>query len=414
MEIIITKVIKMKNRIIIGLLLIGMQSYAQNLEEYIQIAKANNSKIKVARANLKLVNEKQQEVAHYDNTNFSFGGFAWTPETRVGAQLFKAGASQKLPWIGEFKAQKESVNALAEIKSVEVFLSELDIAYAVKKSYFELYQQRAIAHILNENKQILKTYEVMALAALENNRATMSDVLRIQVQKNELHRKIVKNRNNLEILKENFNRLLQRDKTIPLHIPDSLPLLDTLRVKLTVNQHPVLQKISKKERLYKAEKELINGSKQPKISLGLDYILVAKRSDASPIQNGKDILMPRFSLSIPLFNKKKYQSKLNQVQIKENMLKDEFKAQQIQLEIAIAQAKLDIDNALVTVLTAQENKTMIQRAIDVDLKAFETGILDYDKILQLQLQKIRFQLMEVEAIKKVYIAKAKVSYLSDS
>lgn len=63
------------------------------------------------------------------------------------------------------------------------------------------------------------------------------------------------------------------------------------------------------------------------------------------------------------------------------------------------------------VVAAQKNKVETQLAINVDLKAYETGILDYDKILRLQLQKIKFQLMEIEAVKTAFVSKSKSEYL---
>jgi outer membrane protein TolC len=401
----------MKSTTIIISLLLGVNIFSQSLDEYIEIAKENNSKIKVQKALYELDKEKANEVATYENTTFSTGVFALTPETRVGSQLFKIGASQKLPWFGELDAKRDLANTKANLKQYDVVLSERDIAFQVKNAYYQIYQQEAITAILKENKLILITYENMALAALENNRATMSDVLRIRVQKNELHSKMFQNLNSLETLKENFNRLLQRDVKASLNFPDSLNVLDIFIGNTNINKHPSLEKIQSKKEVYQAEKKVIYISEKPKLAVGLDYILVNKRSDANPIQNGKDILMPKVSIAIPLFNKRKYKSKLEQVKIKEKMLQDELEAQKTQLEIAIEQAKLDLDNAILTVVAAQKNKAEIQRAINVDLKAYETGILDYDKILRLQLQKIRFQLMEVEATKKAFIAAAKVAYL---
>ena len=401
----------MKKIIVIISLFLGVNSFSQSLNDYIQIAKENNSKIKVQKSLYALDKEKANEVASYENTTFSTGVFALTPETRVGSQLFKVGASQKLPWFGELEAKRDLANAKANLKQYDVALSERDITFQVKNAYYQIYQQEAITEILKENKLILKIYERMALGALENGRATMSDVLRIRVQKNELHSKMFQNLNSLEILQANFNRLLQRDEKLPLNVLDSLNVLDILIGKTTIDKHPSLQKIREKEAVYQAENKVIKKSEKPKIAVGLDYILVDKRSDANPIQNGKDIVMPKISLSIPIFNKKKYKSKLDQVKLKEQMLQDELEAQKTQLQIALEQAKLTIDNAILTVVAAQKNKAEIQRAINVDLKAYETGILDYDKILRLQLQKIRFQLMEVEATKKAYIAKAKVAYL---
>jgi len=402
----------MKKTIIAITVLVGFTTYSQSLDEYVNIAIKNNSNLKVKSADYKLAKEKVNEVGTYDNTNLSLGAFALTPETRVGSQLFKVGVSQKLPWFGEFDVQKDAVKALAEIKQYDITLTERDLTFQVKNAYYNIYKELAITEILKENKLILKTYENMALAALSNNRATMSDVLRIRVQKNELHSKIFQNINSIEILNKNFNKLLQRDKNTFLNVVDSLNVLDILVGNKTINQHPSLERISEMQLVYKAQEKLINIDKKPKITVSLDYILVDGYTNSNPSQNGKDILMPKISVGIPIFNKK-HQSQYKQLKIQEEQIQDALENQKNILEMELDNTKLALDNAILSVVAAQKNKTEIQRAINVDLKAYETGILDYDKILRLQLQKIRFQLMEIEAIKKAFIAKAKVAYLTE-
>jgi outer membrane protein TolC len=393
--------------------LFNINVFSQTLENYIDIALKNSSKIKVKTETVNLLTKKINEIASYENTNFNTGIYALTPETRVGPQLFKVGISQKLPWFGELDAKRNVVLKQAEIKRYDIKLSEKDIVFQVKKAYYKYYQQKATTNILKENKRILKIYENMALYALENNRATMSDVLRIRVQKNELHSKMFQNLNSLKILSENFNRLLERNIKTPINIPDSLNVLDILMFNKSVTNHPLLQQIQEKEKIYQAKKKVIKLSEKPKISVGFDYFLVGKRTNTNQIQNGKDILMPKIGLSIPVFNKKKYQSQYQQIEIKQEILKNEILAKQNELEIALFQAKLELDNAILSVVAAQKNKTEIQRAINVDIKAYETGVLDYDKILRLQLQKIRFELMEIEATKNAFIAKAKIDYLAN-
>ena len=401
----------MKKIITIIVVLLGFSSFSQTLKDYIEIAKTNNSKIKVNTSNFNLANEKVNQVS-YKNTTISAGVFALTPETRVGSQLFKVGVSQQLPWFGELSAQKDNYKAKAEVAQFNIALSEKDLAFKVKQAYYNIYEELAKTEVLKENKLILKTYERMALAALSNNRATMSDVLRIRVQKNELHSKKFQNINSIEVLTKNFNRLLERDINLSLNIPDSLNVLDILLMDKGFEKHPLLQKLVAKEQVYQTENKRISIDKKPKLNVGLDYIFVDGYSDINPNQNGKDILMPKIQLSIPIFNNK-HKSQYKQVRIKQEMLQEELQAQKNNLEMALNQAKLDLDNAILTVVAAQKNKTEIQRAIDVDLKAYETGILDYDKILRLQLQKIRFQLMEITAIKKAFIAKAKEEYLTN-
>ena len=402
----------MKKQFILALFLVGYPAFSQSLEAYISTAKENSSKLKVAQSNYVLTQEKVQEVTNYDNTNFSFGVFALTPETRVGSQLFKAGISQKIPWFGTFNAQKESVVALSEVKQYDIALAELDIAYAVKKAYYEIYQQKAISKVLKKNKQILKTYEAMALAALANDRATMSDVMRIRVQINELHNKISQNSNSVGSMSRNFNRLLQREESIPINVVDSLSVLDIVIAKNPVTTHPGIQKLQSMDKVYLAQDRLVSINQKPKLTLGLDYILVNQRSDVAISQNGKDILMPKVALAIPVFNKK-YESQHKQLSIQQDKLQEEITDLQYRLEIALTKEKLTLDNAVLSLESAQKNKTEIQRAIHVDLKAYETGMLDYDKILRLQLQKIKYELDEIKATKTAFIAQARIDYLTE-
>lgn len=402
---------KMKYIYTIGFTLIMLQFLsAQTLQDYLNIAKANSSEIKEKHLEHLLFQEKVNEVGNLDNTNIGFGYFVSTPETRVGAQTIKLGLEQQLPWFGTLKAEKDIALAISETKQFDIELAKKDLLYRVKELYYQLYKKYKVTSILKDNKQILTTYENMALSALENNKATMSDVLKIKVQKNELHSKIFKNLNEIEALNKNFNRLLQRHLESPINIVDSLSVLDILIKNISINEHPSLAKIDQQSNVYSAENVLVTKDKLPKLAFGLDYILVEERQDLKLADNGKDIIMPSVGVSIPLFTKK-YNSKTQQIKIKQDVLTSKRESTIKQLEIALEESVLQLDNAILNVVAAQKNKAEIQLAINVDLKAYETGILDYDKILNLQLQKIKFQLMEVEGVEKAFVAKSKMEYL---
>ena len=383
---------------------------AQTLQDYLNIAKANSSEIQDKTSEYQLANEKVNEVGNLNNTDFSLGYFASTPETRVGAQITKIGVQQELPWFGTLQAEKEVALAVSQTKQFDIELAERDLLFRVKKIYYELYQKHKITYILKENKQILTIYENMALSALENNKATMGDVLKIKIQKNELHSRIFKNLNEVNALSKNFNRLLQRDIDAQINMIDSLSVLDILMKDITIKTHPMLSKIDKLNNVYEAENNLVDNDKLPKLKVGLEYVLVEQRQDLQLSNNGKDIIMPSVALSIPIFTKK-YTSRKEQIRIKQEAVISKKISKKKQLEIALEESVLELDNAILNVVAAQKNKVETQLAINVDLKAYETGILNYDKILSLQLQKIRFQIMEVEAIKTAFVSKSKSEYL---
>jgi outer membrane protein TolC len=408
----IIKTEKMKIIINILILLYSLGSFSQSLEKYVHIALKNNSLHKIKEYDYLIAKEKSKEVVSYENTNFSFGAFAVTPETRVGSQLFKVGLNQKLPWFGLLDSKEELANAQADSKQFDILITDKNLTYQVREAYYNIYKQLAIIKILKDNKQVLKTYERMALAALANNRATMSDVLRIRVQKNELHSKVFQNIKTIEVLTKNFNRLLERDVNKELYVTDSLSALDILLVNQQITKHPILAKIEQTETIFQAQETVIDKKNKPILSVGLDYILVEKRKDIDVNQNGKDVLMPMLNLSIPIFNNR-FRSQRKQIDIKRFQQEQTYNNQKNQLEIAFDKAKLAYENAMISLVAAQKNKTEIQRAINVDLKAYETGILNYDKILRLQLQKIKYQLMEIESIKSAFIAEARIKYLVD-
>ena len=384
-------------------------TYSQSLTDYIALAKQNSSKIQSLKADFEIAKEKTKELATYDNTSFSFGVFPNTVETRVGSQLINAEISQKLPWFGTLKAQKKLADAEAKLFSYDTDLYKKELAYKISKLYYELYEKQAVRLILKDNKTLLKTYEDMAIAALANNKATMSDVLKIRIQKNELHSKTFQTLNSIEALSKNFNRLLERDINEQLNIPSVLDVTTILVGKTEVSNHPLLAKEFQKEQNLSLAEKLIKKKQKPQLKLAASYTVVAKYA-SNPIGNGKDISYASIGLSLPLFNAK-YKSQLKQNALKKEQIKANLNEVNIALETALETAKLAFENALIQVVAAEKNKEEVQRALNVDLKAYETGMLNYDRILKTQLQKIRYELMEVSAVKNAFVAKARIDYL---
>lgn len=404
----------MKSKIIItfSILLTAIIGNAQTLDDYLAIAKENSSELKINNYNYELAKEKVLEVGNNTNTSFNVGYFIQSPETRVGPQVAVGGIRQEFPWFGAKNAEREAAKSTADIWQYDIELSERDLLYKVKDAYYNLYEKQALTEILMENKQILMTYENMALAALENNKATFSDVSLIRVQKNELHSKMFQNYNEIEALKKNFNRLLQRDINEIINIIDSINVTDILIGKTAIDNHPSLGKIDQLNEVLEYENEVIAKENTPTIGLGLDYIIVNEIENIDIVDNGKDIILPTFIFSIPIFNNE-YKSKSNQIKIKKEMIVSEKINQKRLLEMALEEALLSFDNSVLRVVAAQKNKEEIQHAININLKAYETGILNYKNIVGLQLQKIKYQIMEITATKNAFIAKATTEYLTN-
>jgi len=402
---------KMKIKFLIVFFFLSLQlGFGQTLEEYLKIAEKNNPEIEYFQLNHEIYKEKVDETGNLDNTKFSLGYFVFPPETRLGAQRLKLGVQQSFPWPGTFEAQKEVAGYRSKEKYFDIDITKLKLFFNIKVTYFELYKNAAILEIYKENKEILDIYEKMALGALENNRAKMSDVLKIQTQKNELHSKTFSAFNDLKAITKQFNRLLDRDEGKQVYVPDSMSVLDIIIPNDSIDSHPILEKIEAKKKVFEKEKELVSFEEKPVFTISLDYISVNRRDDIFPDHNGRDIIMPMIGVSVPVFTKQYDAKSLRlDLSVKKTEIEKYNREKEFKTQLDLAKAKLE--NSILQVVAAQKNKDQIQRAIDSDLKAYETGKLDYDNILRMQLQKIKYQLMEIQGTKEAFVQKAVMDYL---
>ena len=401
----------MKNLLIILLILSADFVNAQSLEQYVKMALGNSSAIKNKVVDEQIARLKIDEAHTFPDTQLDFGVYALQPETRVGNQQWKAGVSQQIPWFGTNKAKENWLARMSDLKKYDTDLAKRQLAYRVKELFYQMFEKQRLIFILKENKQILKTYEDMALGALENNRTTMTEVLKIRARKNELHAKIYKAVQDLDRLQRQFNRLLERKEDLPVRLPVKLDPTEILISEAGVDNFPSLQKIKESKAVFVAERKWTEKKKLPKIKFGLDYIPVSPRTDMAVFNNGKDILMPKIGLSIPIFNRAN-RSQIEQAKLKEQQTEWAYTEQKIRLENLLDKLHTDFQNEMVILMAAEKNIKETQLAIDVSLKGYETAMLDYDKILRLQLDKIQFQLKALEATVQAFLIKARIDFLT--
>ena len=71
-----------------------------------------------------------------------------------------------------------------------------------------------------------------------------------------------------------------------------------------VNTHPLLNQLEWQIKTSSANIYLNTLEGKPQFGLGLDYSIINPRKDALPTYNGRDILIPKLTFSIPLYRKK--------------------------------------------------------------------------------------------------------------
>ena len=384
---------------------------AQSLEDYIRMAWKHAPEMKAAEYRILQARATELSGRALPDTKITSGIYFLQPETRVGNQQYSLGISQTMPWPGTLDAKKKWLEQNTLVRSFDTAVVKKQIKLYVSTLYYEMFEKNQVILILKENKKILQSYEDMALASLENNRVSMNDVLRIRIQKNQLHARIYKTINELKSLREEFNRILGRNPDAPVFLMDKADVED---INIHVNQlenHPVLQQIREKTEQYQREQNYYRQQNKPGIILGLNYINVIPRNDMFIPNNGKDILVAQVGLKIPLFNTTyKAQTRKAKFKAEENRMMYAYRKRAF--ENQRTQIMKDYENEMINVMTAQKNIEEAQRMINLSLKSYETGMIDYEHILEFQMQKLKYQLLEIQAIKNVLSVKARAEYLN--
>lgn len=397
---------------IICLLLVSTFANAQDLETLIQEALTNNPEIQKYDFQYQIASEKVNEVNSLPNTEFNVGVMAIVPEMEAPMERFKVSVMQMLPWFGTISARENYATSMAEAQFVEITIAKRKLALSISQFYYLLYDIRAKQEVLDKNIALLETYERLALTSLEVGKASAVDVLRLQIRQNELKQeKDVLIQQNVGI-QAAVNSLMNREYNKVVTVVSSLeiPEDDNFFSYESLSVNPELLKYDK---LYESieQSELLNQKESgPMVGFGVEYI----NQENSPMITSafKDMVMPMFSLSIPIFtNKYKSQTKQNELRKREiQSQKDErLNVLTADLSKAISQR----NQSRIKFNTQANNLKQAEDAEEILIRNYETGTINFNDVLDIQELQLKFQMAQIETIKLYYVQSALINYLTN-
>ena len=233
---------------------------------------------------------------------------------------------------------------------------------------------------------------------------TMSDVLRIQIEKAELQ-------NNLELIVSNrtaaearFNALLNRRQDMRVAVPDSLRQLhflidDQAMTDSIIIANPMLSMLEAEANAYRAKAEMDKKMSYPMFGIGLQYSLVGKSNNSMVMDNmnGMDMVMPMFKISIPIFRKKyQAQQKESRHYRQASELKYENTLNQLQSEYQTV--KQQLADASQKIALYQKQQELSLSTWQLIVREFSAGTTSLTDVIQVERQLLDYRLKKSEAI----------------
>ena len=403
----------MKNLILFSiLLLIPVFSNGQTLQDLIIEAEQNNPKLQAYELRYNAVSEKINEAGALPQTQFSAGYFVSEPETRTGAQKWRISGRQMLPWFGTITARENYAQSLADGTYQDWVVARRQLALQLSNAYYELMALNKERMVLQSNIALLKSYEELALTAVQVNKASVVDVLQLQIRQQEMEGLDKIATEKISAVESAMNSLLNRDsKTwITAVAVDSLPQEDREISADSILIHPELIKFDKLFESIQNAERVNQKSKAPDLGVGLDYVSVEERPAMEFSDNGKDIVMPMVSFSLPLFDKR-YRSISKQNELRKQAILAERSERENLLYAKLDKAIAKRNEARITYGIQLRNLEKARDAEEILMKSYETGTVDFDDILDIQELQLGFRIKQIAAMRQYFVNAAMVNYL---
>jgi outer membrane protein TolC len=405
---------KAKVFLLLLLSLLGTGGFAQTLDDYLQIAAENNPGVKAAYAEFEAAMQKAPQVSSLPDPVLTMSAFGQMVETRVGPQEATFSLMQMFPWFGTLGAREDAAVLRAEAK----FQSFLDVRnklfFKVSEQYFQLYALEKSIRFQEENLKILADYKELALAELRSGSGALADVLRTDILMDDARTelKILKMRKKPVIVR--FNALLNRDEKMEVNVPQVLKIesfvLKTKQDSLFEN-HPQVTQMKKMVAAAEAKKEAARKNGLPKLGIGLNYMIIGERRDMNPVGNGRDVIMPMVSVSIPIF-RKKYKAARKEAEFMQESYSQRVSEAKNTLSAEYAEAVFNLEKAREMLELYKNQVKSTEQVLDLLLSGYQNATVDFEEVLRVQQELLKYQLNIAEAEADYFTGLSKMNYLT--
>lgn len=344
-----------------------------------------------------------------------FGVFISPVETRVGAQRGNLSVSQMFPWFGTLDA-RESVAAEAAKSRYESFQeAKIRLFYDLKQTYYDLYELQASERITRENLELLNSFEALARIKFEAGKASFADILRVQLEINELENQLAYFVDTEAPVVARFEQLLNQPTGDSLLVPDTLwsasPPDKTVIRETILAQSPSLKRLDHQSLMWENQVTVAQKLGKPSFSVGINYINVARRSSVEITGNGRDaLLLPQVGINIPLY-RKKYDAMVKEAQIRKQAVADEKEDLSNRLETDLEKAWRDYQDALRRVDLYRRQRRIAQQALDILVAEYSVSGTEFEDVLKIDRQILDYSFALEKARADQNTAVAYLNYL---
>lgn len=360
------------------------QKQMDSLSVYLEIAAKNNPIVVQKFYEYQAALQKVPQVGSLPDPELNIGYFLNPMEQLNGNQIADIKLMQMFPWTGTLTAAKDEMSLMAKA-SYESFLdARSTVFYEVESTWYELYKSEKEIQITSKNIAILKMIERLAIVkyassglgsnvssisdnstetsssgnsssssgmnSMSGNSSTMAtsstqsmqsgtmgsstagsglaDLFKIKLALQDIQNDSALLLSQKKTILAKFNSYLNRQVESTVYIPDSLQLsvlgmpLESVPDSIKANS-PMLAMLVYEQKSLASKKEMATKMGYPMIGIGLNYSIIGKSDMVTSSMNGKNMIMPMVSITLPIY-RKKYKAAITEAELLNNAKEQEY------------------------------------------------------------------------------------------
>ena len=381
----------------------GKDNKEDSLAVYIAEAIRNNPALKSEYQAYQAQMANAQGAGVLSDPQLSVGLFPQAMHHVNGKQLATITIMQMFPWFGTLKAGREQMEYKAQEAYQKFREKSLSTAFNVEKQWYSILATQEKVKAVKQKRALLNDIKKVAIYLYKNYTAgrdtKMSDQLRLDAEEERLKEQTESLETQLTLQKQQFNITLHRQPNAALSLPDSIPLrqMPTFNWTEIERNNPKLAQYSAIQKAFKSQEEQTRAKGMPMIGVGLQYMLNGKVDmPMMPNMNGKDMVMPMVSVTIPIY-RKKITSAIHSAQLMERSAAYNYQSQLDALQSTYLSIEQRADDIKRKLKLYESEVSLLNRTLELMQKEYATGATSLTDILQTTRESIDYDLLKAEA-----------------
>ncbi len=437
----------------------------EQLNKYLLIALKNNPAI---RQKMEIYNSSMQEsvvAGVLPDPSIEVGVLPEPLMLPGGSQRANIRAMQMVPWFGSLRAAREEKISMAAALNEQTREAASSVLYSVEEKYLRIGALEKEVEALNQSSRILETLRQLAVTRMENgsvsgtsgsasmsnsasagtssgsagmnmgsrqaqgqepkapmggamnssSSGSLADVYRLDMEIASVQNRIKILGKNRKTLVAEMNSLLNRPLEEDIVVGDiSLiaSLTDiTILISDVVKNNPMASMAREEEMAARSAYKMADLMRYPMIGFGVEYMIMGQNSDVMSGMNGRDMIMPMVSATIPLWSKKNKAS-VKMAEYKTDAAGSFIEATENSVSAAVVMQTNEYRNALDNIALYSSQSVLSERIIDLYIIGFSSGSRSLEDLLRVWQENLNFSIQKANAEADAGVALAGLKMLN--